>query len=322
MNGLGFLIWQLKSMPAVEVVIHYLKAVKARWVSIKVANGAYTFNVDGGNDKPLIAFMDALRTEGIEVGGWHYVYPDNPGPQGDRAEERRQKLGLAHLLVDAETEWNEPFGMTAAAKLYLSKIKIANFPTGLCSYRFPRYFPNFPFAGFCNHESSDLVAPQVYWEGAHNPVVQLARSKEEYAAITDRPFVPIGATYGHVQKDQSWWEPSVDDLTAFTEWCKANVHAYGYYSLDWILTHNRMDWLEAINGGPLIEPPPPPPPSVIEPIGDFVVSSAYRNLRIAPGATAPDTIIGAAQRGSKLPYTEQQGNWYRVDAWVWRADNE
>ncbi len=258
MNGLGFLIWQVSKCP-IETTISLLKRAKARWVSIKVADGANSFNTSGGNDKPLVAYIDALVSAGIEVGGWHYVYPDNAGPCGDRAEERREKLGLAHYLLDVEGEWRQPYGMPKAAKLLLSKLHKGNFEVALCSYRFPSFQPEVPWNAFAVHEAMDAMAPQVYWASAHNPAEQLEKSFSEYSQLTTKPFIPIGATFGasfgsntlavaaaaglvipenitigafekqqtplaqsiHQSMASSYWEPTVEDLKTFVAWCKA-----------------------------------------------------------------------------------------------------
>ncbi len=363
MNGLGFMIWQLKNMPPVDQVIALLKRAGARWVSIKVANGSETYNVSGGNDKPLVAFIDALVAAGLEVGGWHYVYPDNAGPCGDRAEERREKLGLAHYLLDVEGEWQQPFGMPKAAKLLMSKLHIGNFEVGLCSYRFPTYQPAVPWTAFMNHEAMDVTAPQVYWALSHNPVEQLERSSAEYLAISGKSFVPIGATFGATfaasvsmmgaivnptpsreitigafermqgkritvmssMESSIYWEPTVEDLKAYVAWCKAKkLKAYGFYSLDWIIQHNRLDWIDAIAGytTPPPEPPPPAPVDVIKPLWTGQVTGDLLNIRNQPNPPVigsvidPKTDIGDLVHGSKVAVVEERDEWARLGGWV------
>lgn len=312
MQGLGFLIWKLSAMPDVNGLIALAKRYGIRWLSIKLANGIYPYNQTGGNDKALKEYILALQAAGIEVGGWHYSYCQQVGVEGDRAQERIEKLNLSHWLVDIEGEWSQPYGMAKAAKLYMSKLKVGGLQVGLCSYRYPNYWPNVPFAAFLGHEAMDINTPQVYWEGAHNPAAQLDRSLSEYARITDKPFIPIGATYGHTQADKSWWEPTNQDLSNFVEWCKLHrSRAYGFYSLDWILTEKRYDWLEAITGVADAPPPPPPPaevyPKCITLVGNY-------NLRSTP-EVAKNLII-PLPTGTNLTVEGEDGAWYKVSAFI------
>ena len=319
MQGLGFLIWQLASVPGADELIRLAKKYNIRWYSIKLANGILPYNQTGNNDKELKALIQALQDAGIEVGGWHYSYCTQVGLEGDRAMERIEKLNLSHWLVDIEGEWSQPYGMPAAAKLYMSKLKVGGLQVGLCSYRYPNYWLNVPFPAFLNHEAMDVNAPQVYWEGAHNPAAQLDRSLSEYSKITGKPFIPIGATYGHTQKDKSWWEPTIADLQQFVAWCKdKRVPAYGFYSLDWLLTRKHYDWLEAITGV-AYEPPPPPPPPVEPPPAELpeymTVTAGKLNIRHSP-AVLPDNIFAVLPYGTRVKVEKQDGDWVKLSAWV------
>lgn len=270
LRGKGFLVWQLKTImsyyPDPKAFAHFVKSLGVDWISFKVANYHYAYNQIGGNDKILLEYINALREQFISVGGWHWIGSEQPGLQGDRAEERRQKLGLAHILIDAEGELKKAWGMPKVAKAYCDKLHSPspNFDVALCSYRFPKYHAPFPFSAFLNHDKVNANTPQVYWEGSHNVTEQLQRSIEQYDEIKyGVPFIPIGSTYG-----RGTWLPTVEDLEAFIKWCEfARVPGYGFYSLDWILQKDKDDWLEVI--GDLEEPPPPPPPPDGLQVGDI-----------------------------------------------------
>lgn len=313
MQGLGFLIWKLSAMPDANTLIGLAKKYGIRWLSIKLANGIYPYNQTGGNDKELKEYILALQAAGIEVGGWHYSYCQQVGVEGDRAMERIEKLGLSHWLVDIEGEWSQPYGMAKAAKLYMSKLKVGGLQVGLCSYRYPKYWPYVPFAAFLGHEAMDVNTPQVYWEGQHNPATQLDSSFGDYSRITTKPFLPIGATYGHTQKDGSWWEPTNQDLSNFVAWCRgfARTQAYGFYSLDWILSHKKYDWLEAITGVAYEPPTPVTPvayPKVITTVGAY-------NLRQEP-VIDPKNILTTLPKGSEIRVVGEDGDWYKVAAYI------
>ena len=347
-------------MPPVEQVISLLKRAGARWVSIKTAEGEGTYNQPGGNDKILLSFIDALTEAGIEVGGWGYVYPTRAGPQGGLASERIEKLGLAHWLIDAEGEWKKT-GLGKTAELYCNSLDVnKKFEAGLCSYRFPALHAPMPFGSFMHHEKVKMAAPQVYWLGSHNPREQLERSYQEYAGLSSKPFIPIGATFGAAVASSSaltgrfepgaasaeitnggyerqealklsratasqYWEPTVEDLKAFVDWCRAKgtsaVPGYGFYSLDWIIQKNRVDWLDAIAGSPVPEPEPQPEPGkVIKPLYLGRVRGTVLNMRNqAEPALTPATDIGDLMHDSVVPVVEVMNGWARLEGWV-KAD--
>jgi hypothetical protein len=122
----------------------------------------------------------------------------------------------------------------------------------------------FPFSAFMSHAKIDGAAPQIYWALSHDPVSQLERCILEYSKLSSKCFLPIGPTFGETftNKDGSkvYWEPSIPDLQDFTCACRYyKFPAIGFYSLDYILKHNRLDWLAAITGSQTPLPPPPPP---------------------------------------------------------------
>lgn len=266
MNGLGFMIWQLANMPAPAVLAQMLADGGVRWVSIKVLDGVQLYNAKGGNQKLLKEYWAAIKAKGIEVGGWHYVYGEQPGPEGDAAAGFIEEFDPAHLLIDAEGEYKR-YGATKAAKAYCAKLKVNRLIVHLCAYRFPSLHGGavkpFPFSAFLNAESVDGTAPQVYWVDGHDPVGQVQRSLAEYRKLTSKPFIPIGSSYGQwIQPKDApkyWWEPTVADLRAFVDYCKLNFQAYGFFSLDFILKNKRMDWWQAITNQ---TPTPPPPPDL------------------------------------------------------------
>jgi hypothetical protein len=296
MNGLGFMIWKLSAMPPVDTLIIALQAIECKWVSIKVADGMYKFNAPSG-DAPLKAFIQSLQAANIEVGGWHYVYPTSPGPQGDLAEERREKLGLQHYLLDVESPWKGSYA--PQARTLCDKLHGGEFTVGLCSYRYPSMH-DIPWSAFLNHEKVDIATPQVYWLEAHNPAEQLTCSEGEYRAKTDKPYIPIGPTFG-----VAGWEPTVDDLTAFVDTCEARRYpAYGFYSLDWIIAHQRTDWLNAIHEAAGDVPPPPPEPYEYE-----VVNCTWLNGRSEPKVVDDNRIVSVRAGQKVTNLAKESGLW-------------
>lgn len=272
-NGIGVLIWQLAKMPAPDALAKLVSDAKLDWVSIKTLDGTQLYNAKGGNQKTLKAYWAALK-EVCSVGAWHRVYGDQPGAEGDAAEAFYEEFKPDHFLIDAEGEYKR-YGAAGRAKIYCGKLHDGQVDTYLCSYRFPSMHGGlkpFPFQAFLNSDKVDGTAPQVYWIGSHDPVDQLARSLKEYRAITNKRFVPIGSAFG-----EAGWEPTVVDIRSFV---KAAWPNFGFYSLDYILTHNHMDWLQAMTG---ITPPPPPPP----PLDDHTRLDILWNKAIEEGWELP-----------------------------------
>lgn len=267
MNGLGFFIWQLDTIQdwyTPTQLAQLLGKAGVRWVSWKLAEGIYRYNQIGGNDKLLIEYMQELEAVGVYSGGWSYNYPEKPGAQAGVIAERIAKFtnNLAHFdhwMVDIEGEWKKPnLGPAIDSLLYMDINK--SFPVGFCSYRYPKLHPPLNFSRFLKHETIKFNAPQVYWLGAHDPDKQLDESYTQYAALTSKPFIPIGAAWGqNVGNPPVYWEPSANDLKAFVAHCKERKwYTYGFWSLDWIVKKQRLDMLEAISGT-IISPPDIPP---------------------------------------------------------------
>jgi hypothetical protein len=180
----------------------------------------------------------------------------------------------------------------------------------------------FPFAAFFNAASVDTIAPQIYWLDAHDPVAQLRRSYNEHrngtasSPPTQKRFLPIGSAFGQSIKrlDGStvWWEATAKDLQDFSQEARS-FGAYGFWSLDWILTHNRTDYWNAITG----QGEPQPPPSDLREIVTPDLS-----LRSAPVFTDPNdatgTLFAKGIAGRKVKVTGQAVDGYLpVEAWVW-----
>lgn len=289
MNGTGFFIWQLTKMPPPQELAQILGYYDIDWVAIKLAEYDRPYNQIGGNDKILREYIDAIRNVGCEVGGWAYVYPEKAGPQGSLAAERIEKFDLPFWIADIEKEWKKT-GLNSELDLYVSR---ADQPLRteviFCSYRYPSYHPPLNFTKWCRE--TDASAPQVYWMGAHNPAEQLQRTWEEYKPLLgESPMYPIGAMWGQVVGND-YWEVSVKDILEFEKAVDdMGFLAHGYWSLDWVLKHNKFEWLEAISGKE--EPPPPPPdedPEIPELPSVMVVAQAGLNCRTVP-QVSPTTL--------------------------------
>lgn len=213
--GKGFWIWKIrdceKGDPA--AIAAAAKAAGYTHVVIKIADGAYAYNVDPTTKFDRVPdVVAALRNAGIHVWGWQYTYGSGPNSEANMAIQRLRQFDLEGFVIDAEQEYKEA-GKAAAAKTYVTKIRSAfpDLPLALSSYRFPSYHPQFPWKAFLDYV--DINMPQVYWEKAHNPDAQMQRVMREFKALSPyRPVFPTGPGY-----KVGGWAPTIEDTLEFMD---------------------------------------------------------------------------------------------------------
>jgi len=338
-TGTGWFIWQLdKILDRITFarMVEILHASNASWVSIKMLDGMTKKNNGAipGGDVGLRRIIDDLHIEGFQVGGWAYVYSGNlmsPGGQAGAAGERYQKFPLDHWKVDAEENpgnWCSDPNNKRHAAVYMGQLKGAGVPdtapVALCSFRQPTtYQPTFPARTFLHtreNNPNDYVAQQLYWIGRHNPTEQLVASMKEYEALKQgNAYVPIGPAW---HDDRSNWEPTISDLQTFiVDAAKLGCSGVGFWSLDWVIQHNRMDWIKAIGavsggGTPPPPPPPPPPPEEVDTLTFKYTGSDTQSLTVRQAPNAGGARVGALAPGTVFEASDVGGS----SAWVQLAD--
>ncbi len=228
LQGKGMMIWMIPRAENgdAEAIANVAKAAGLSHVLIKIADGPYAFNVDKTTKVDLIPpVAKALKAKGIQVWGWHYVYGNNPVGEAQIAIKRCKELGIEGYVIDAESEYKEA-GKEAAAKTFMSTLRsgLPSLPVALCSYRFPTLHPQLPWKAFL--DKCDINMPQVYWQSAHNPGAQLARTVKEFQAMTPiRPIVPTGPVY-----KVGDWQPTPSDIVEFMSTAQSlNLSAVNYF---------------------------------------------------------------------------------------------
>ena len=220
LQGNGFYLWNIRNCEKGDVkqIASAAKSAGLTHLLIKVSDRFYPHNTtpDGKTDfVPPLA--EALREHGIQVWGWQYVYGYEPVPEARMAIQRIQKLDLDGFVIDAEKEYKLP-GRDQAAKRYLGELRsrFPDLPIALSSFRFPTLHPQIPWKIFLEHVNINM--PQVYWEKAHNPAAQLARTLREFRNIApQRPIFPTGAAY-----KGGGWRPTPEDTLEFLKAVKDN----------------------------------------------------------------------------------------------------
>lgn len=236
-NGKGMLIWQLRKCCEgnMELLAQKAKDAKLDWVSIKVAERYGNYNADKIKDA-----IRELREQNIQVWGWGYIYGDDPIREAESNAKIIEELDLDGYFIDAESEYKRP-NMKEKAKLYSKRLReLTDKPIGLCSYRYPDYHKEFPFAEFL--EICDFHAPQLYWIGANkenSPQIQLDLSWNQLKKLKDIPFVPIGVACNHPVGDKIW-SPTKNQLKNFIQYSKSKNISYGFYV--WETAEKNLEW--------------------------------------------------------------------------------
>ena len=229
--GKGMMIWQLPRCEdgSPERIAQTAKQAGLTHVIIKIANGMLAYNVDRKNNQDLVpAVAQALKSKGIEVWGWHYIYGHNPMGEARIAIQRVKQLHLDGYVIDAEIEYKQR-GMDKKAEQFMNAIRgpMSSVPIALSSYRYPKYHPELPWKQFLKY--CDYNMPQVYWEQAHTPASQLERSFDQFKVLApNRKFVPTGAFY-----KTNGWLPTAKDIQDFlTKSAELGFKAANFYTWD------------------------------------------------------------------------------------------
>jgi hypothetical protein len=240
LQGKGYFVWRISACENGDVIAITNLAKQANYTHllIKVADGVYSYNIESNGVDLAPPLVQALHAWNIQAWGWHYLYGDYPGIEADKAIERIKTLRLDGYALDVESEYKQP-GKEEAARIFMNRLRYAlpTFPVALCSYRFPSYHPQVPWAIFL--ENCDYNMPQVYWEQAHNPGEQLARCVREFMAMTPyRSILPVGSAY-----PRGSWTPTPDDILEFLQTTQSlNLSAASFW--EWGNTRRNLpdDW--------------------------------------------------------------------------------
>jgi len=231
----GFWIWKIKDIYRGDPlkIAAAAKAAGLHDVYIKVADGIYRYNRIVENGKVvgdrLPALVAALKALKIKVWGWHYVYGYAPEKEAQMSAKCIKDFGLDGFVVDAEAEFKQAGWGTRADRYFiaLKEAGIGDCDLAYSSYRYPDYHPEFPWAVFEKHCQWNM--PQVYWEKAHNPALQLQNSVRDFSGFANHlPILPVGPTYS-----VSGWVPTPGDIHAFIqEAIRLNIHKVSFFSWD------------------------------------------------------------------------------------------
>ena len=164
-------------------------------------------------------FVRTLKSYGLHVCGWQYVYGRNPATEA-KVGGNAVKNGAECLVIDAEAEYE---GKYAAASTYMRKLRAyagENFPIGLAGFPYVDYHPAYPYSVFLGPGGAQFNVPQMYWKAIGVSVDRIYSHTYTYNEIWGRPIAPLG---------QTWLAPSRSDLMRFRDMASA----YGAPGLSW-----------------------------------------------------------------------------------------
>lgn len=255
-TGKGFMIWKIERCEGgdADAIANVAYQAGLTYVLIKIANGTLGYNINKNGNDLVPAVVQALRSKGIQVWGWHYVYGYYPSAEAQIAVRRVQELNLDGYVIDAEYEYKQA-GRANAALEFMSELRsgIPNTPVALCSYRFPKYHPELPWKEFL--DKCDYNMPQVYWEKAHNPGYQLQECIKQFKNIAPfRPIIPVGPIYMGTGN----WSATPAEITEFLNMAK-NLNLESAYFYEWYYGRTILSSLwDAVIAFPWGTAPTPP----------------------------------------------------------------
>lgn len=227
LQGKGFFIWKIRQSENgdIQAISNTAARDGLTHVFIKIADGAYSYNIDPSGVDLVPGLVQALHKNDIQVWGWQYIYGKDPIGEANKAIQRISQCQVDGFIIDVEKEYKEP-GKKIAAEKYIDRFRAAfpDLPVGLSSYRFPSYHPQVPWSEFL--EMCNFNMPQVYWVKSHNPADQLSRCVQEFQAITPyRPIIPTGSAF-----KSGGWQSTPEDVTLFLETAqKLNLTAANFW---------------------------------------------------------------------------------------------
>jgi hypothetical protein len=249
LQGKGLWIWNVSRCEGgdPQAIARVSAAAAFDWVALKVADGAYPSN--RAPVAPHLSLLPpvaaALRAAGLQVWGWQYVYGDDWQGEAAAASRQAEALALDGFIIDAEAEYKRP-GREAIAARYLDQLRAETpgLPLALSSYRYPTLHPEFPWDAFLSRV--DLNMPQVYWEGAHDPADELARSVAEFdARAIRRPVVPVAPVYR-----KGDWAPTAADICYFRV-AAGRLRLSGWSFFSWDECRRDLPDVWAVVGNPI-----------------------------------------------------------------------
>lgn len=285
LEGKWLFIWNISAIEGgnVQTIASKAKAAGYAGLCIKILDGTTPMN-----QGLLFPLFTACKALGIKLATWGYYYGMSVNNATSEANAAATQINdqyasfqvIAHL-IDVEAEYKAPgSGFWAEAFMDTLTAKIPGaVKLGLCSYRYPNSHLEMPWSTFL--AKCHFHAPQVYWEGSHNPAAQLLVSYEQLTALKPLPFYPVGSAYCN-----GGWCATPADCVEFAEQAALmglpGINFWAWHSAVGIA--GMWETLAALEYTPITPPPPPVDPEspVLVPAHTKADALPYVNVRKNP----------------------------------------
>lgn len=157
----------------------------------------------GENIRPEL--VTALRTYGLKVYIWHFLYGVDPKGELSVADKLCSTFQPDGYIWDAESIFDSKVNAVGNAKLLTTELKLLHrdIPQALCWWALPKNPEKLSIewhpvkVGRAFLENVDLLMPMMYWGGvtASDAIIYLNRSLTVWDSIGQFPMSPIGRAY-------------------------------------------------------------------------------------------------------------------------------
>lgn len=304
--GGGMWIWELKKADGGDPEAIAMRA--------RLAGIGTVFVKAGDRDTPWSQFsptlVAALRSRGLRVCAWQFVYGDRPEAEAAVAIGA-VNAGADCFVIDAEGQYE---GRYAAAAKYLGALRAsvgADYPIGLSSFPWVDAHADVPYSVFLGPGGAQVTMPQVYWKDIGASVDAVSARTLSTHRVYGRPIAPTGQLYA---------APDAADVRRF----RALWAGYGATGLSW------WSWQHATAGdwSVLAEPALPAlvasdpgwPGLGVGSRGDLVVAMQQR-LASAEASVAIDGEFGPGTQSALKRFQSSRGlpATGETDAATWQA---
>ena len=217
--GKGYWAWKIRYCEGGDpkAIARVAKESGYSHVVMKIADGEESYNIGDDGVDLAKALVKELHAVGIYALGWHYLYAYDPEGEAGKGVERVAQTGVDGYVMDVEYQYKNCPDETEEFTNELARLMPSSIPIAMCSYRYPSLHREISWNIW--KRVSDVNMPQVYWEGQHNPLVQLVRSIHEYEEIgwDNIPMFPVGSAYKRGE-----WEATSADVVEFLEAAESN----------------------------------------------------------------------------------------------------
>ena len=292
-DGGGMWIWYLSQAEAGDPSAIATRALgnNVRTVFVKSGDGTdYWEQFSPG-------LVQALRSRGIEVCAWQYVYGNDP--EGEAAVAvQAQQAGAACFVIDAETQYE---GKYDQAQRYVNALRAAvgpDYPIGLAGFPLVDSHPGYPYSVFLGPGGAQFNVPQIYWHEIGGGVDAVVDHTYQVNRPYGRPIVPIGQTYH---------DPPLPEIQRFRQLVAAN----GSGGLSWWAWPDTNDAEWASIGAPVGPAADPQPSQAFVTVkrgnsGDLV-RWAQLHLTSAGFGTDVDGNFGAGTQQQVVAFQQSRG---------------